>query len=61
MLMYTVFSVLCGISTNFGMFFGFRLLQAACVCVAQAIGGGTISDICKPQERGKVMSYYIFR
>lgn len=59
MLLYTVCSVVCGVSTNLGLFFAFRLLQGIFACTGQAIGGGSVSDIFEPHERGKAMSIYI--
>jgi MFS family permease len=61
MALCTVCTILCGISKNMGMFFTFRVLQGSFACVGQALGGGSVSDIFEPHERGKAMSYYIFR
>ncbi|KAI9267028.1 major facilitator superfamily domain-containing protein [Helicostylum pulchrum] len=60
MILYTVCTIICGISKNIGMFFAFRIIQGCFACVGQAVGSGTISDLCQASERGKMMSYYIF-
>ncbi|KAI8078699.1 major facilitator superfamily domain-containing protein [Halteromyces radiatus] len=59
MVLYTVFSVLCGVSRNLGMFFAFRLLQAVAASAAQAIGGGSVADMYNFQSRGKMMSIFL--
>ncbi|KAI8888865.1 MFS general substrate transporter [Backusella circina FSU 941] len=59
MALYTVCTIICGISTSLGLFFAFRILQAIFACVGQAVGGGTVSDIFEAHERGKAMSLYI--
>lgn len=61
MILYTVCTVICGISKNIGTFFAFRIIQGCFACVGQAIGSGTISDLYEASERGKKMSYYILR
>ncbi|KAL9558281.1 hypothetical protein MBANPS3_000981 [Mucor bainieri] len=57
--LYTVCTIICGISTSLGLFFAFRLLQGIFACAGQAVGGGSVSDIFEPHERGKAMSIYI--
>ncbi|KAG2198262.1 hypothetical protein INT47_004346 [Mucor saturninus] len=59
MALYTVCTIICGISTKLGLFFVFRLLQGIFVSAGQAVGGGSVSDIFEPQDRGKAMSIYI--
>ncbi|GAA5817662.1 hypothetical protein MFLAVUS_011213 [Mucor flavus] len=59
MAIYTVCTIICGISTNLGLFFAFRLLQGIFACAGQAVGGGSVSDIFEPHERGKAMGIYI--
>ncbi|KAI9019436.1 major facilitator superfamily domain-containing protein [Phycomyces nitens] len=58
--MYTIVTIICGISKHIGMFFTFRILQAIFACVGQAIGGGSASDMFDSQDRGKAMSFYMF-
>jgi MFS family permease len=57
--LYTVCSIICGISKNIGMFFAFRMLQAVFSSAGQALGSGTASDLFEPQDRGKTTSIYI--
>ncbi|SAM05412.1 hypothetical protein [Absidia glauca] len=59
MVLYTIFSVICGVSKNIGMFFVFRMLQAVAASAAQAIGGGSIADMYNFQSRGKMMSIFL--
>jgi MFS family permease len=59
MVLYTIFSVICGVSKNIGMFFVFRLLQAVAASAAQAIGGGSVADMYNFQSRGKMMSIFL--
>ncbi|KAI8984282.1 major facilitator superfamily domain-containing protein [Mycotypha africana] len=59
MLFFAICSAIVGISRNLGLFFAFRLIQGIFVCAGQALGGGTVSDIFEPHERGKAMSIYI--
>jgi MFS family permease len=41
------------------MFFTFRLLQGIFGSTGQAVGGGTISDIFEPHERGKAIGLFM--
>lgn len=59
LILCAVCTVVCGISTNLGLFFTFRLLQGVFACVGQAIGGGTLSDIFEIRERGRAMGLFI--
>jgi MFS family permease len=59
MAIYTVCTIICGISTNIGLFVAFRLLQGAFACVGQAVGGGSVSDLFEPHQKGKAMSLYM--
>lgn len=55
---YLVFTVACALATNMNMLIGFRFL-AGCFGVAPVtIGGGTVADLMKPQERGLAMSLW---
>jgi len=49
----------CGVSTNLGLFFAFRLLQSIFASAGQAVGGGSISDMFEPRERGRTMGLYM--
>ncbi|ORZ05854.1 major facilitator superfamily domain-containing protein [Absidia repens] len=59
MLLYVIFSVVCGVSKNIGLFFAFRLLQGVAASAAQAIGGGSVADMYNFQSRGKMMSIFL--
>ncbi|KAI8062863.1 major facilitator superfamily domain-containing protein [Gongronella butleri] len=59
MALFAVFSVICGLSKNVGMFFVFRLLQSAAASAPQAIGGGSVSDMYDFQSRGRMMSIFM--
>lgn len=59
MFFYTVCTIVCGVSTNIGLFFAFRLLQGIFGSAGQAVGGGSVSDLFEPQERGKAMGIYM--
>ncbi|KAI9362165.1 major facilitator superfamily domain-containing protein [Pilaira anomala] len=59
MALFTITTIICGISKNIGMFFTFRIIQGCFACVGQGIGSGTISDLFEAHERGKMMSYYV--
>ncbi|KAI9362358.1 major facilitator superfamily domain-containing protein [Pilaira anomala] len=59
MAIYTVCTIICGISTKLSVFYAFRVLQGIFACAGQAVGGGSVSDIFEPHERGKAMGIYI--
>jgi MFS family permease len=60
MALYTVCTIICGISNNIGVFFAFRMLQGVFACGGQAIGGGTVSDLFEAKDRGKATGLFIF-
>ncbi|RFU27478.1 hypothetical protein B7463_g8861, partial [Scytalidium lignicola] len=50
--LFLAFTVICGESQNIGMFIAFRFL-AGCAGVAPiTIGGGSVADVMKPNQRG---------
>ncbi|KAF2022377.1 MFS general substrate transporter [Aaosphaeria arxii CBS 175.79] len=49
----------CGASTNFGMMLAFRLLSGFGACVADAIAGGMLGELWRPEERGKAFAVYM--
>ncbi|SAM02809.1 hypothetical protein [Absidia glauca] len=59
-LLFTVFTILCGTSTNLGAFMAFRLLQGIFASVGMALGGGSCSDMFEAHERGAAVSIYMF-
>lgn len=55
---YLVFTVACALATNMNMLIGFRFM-AGCFGVAPVtIGGGTVADMMKPEDRGLAMSLW---
>jgi hypothetical protein len=55
---YLVFTVACALATNMNMLIGFRFL-AGCFGVAPVtIGGGTVADMMRPEDRGLAMSLW---
>ncbi|EPB84183.1 hypothetical protein HMPREF1544_09046 [Mucor circinelloides 1006PhL] len=59
LVLYCVCTIVCGVSTNLGLFFTFRLLQSIFASAGQAVGGGSISDMFEPRERGRAMGLYM--
>ncbi|KAI9490585.1 major facilitator superfamily domain-containing protein [Zychaea mexicana] len=56
MLIYTVTTIVCGVSKNLALFFVMRTLQGVSSSAGMTVGGGTIADLFLPHERGKAMS-----
>ncbi|CAO3671234.1 unnamed protein product [Rhizopus stolonifer] len=59
MALYTICTIICGVSRNLGQFFAFRMLQGIFGSVGQAVGGGSVSDLFEPHERGRAMGIYL--
>ncbi|KAL1931601.1 hypothetical protein VTP01DRAFT_9744 [Rhizomucor pusillus] len=59
MALYTVFTIICGVATNLGLFFAMRILQGIASSAGMAVGGGTVADLFAPHERGKAMSLFM--
>ncbi|KAL9117180.1 MAG: hypothetical protein Q9187_006285, partial [Circinaria calcarea] len=57
-LFYLVWSVACGFARTKGQLTAFRFLSGLGASAPTAIGGGLISDLWKPEERGKVIAIY---
>lgn len=56
--LFTVFSVLCAVSTNITMLVVFRICSGGASASVQSVGAGTIADLWEPAERGRAMSIY---
>lgn len=56
--LFIVFTVACGLSTNLNMLIGWRFLQGTFGSCPLTIGGGTISDMIIQQKRGGVMAIW---
>ncbi|KAF2128090.1 polyamine transporter 1 [Dothidotthia symphoricarpi CBS 119687] len=57
-ILFLIFSVACAVSTGMGMFVFFRLCQGISACPPLVLGGGTISDLMVPVERGKALTIW---
>ncbi|KAL1928108.1 hypothetical protein VTP01DRAFT_3024 [Rhizomucor pusillus] len=57
--LYVIFTIICGISNNLGLFFAMRLLQGIAASAGMAVGGGTVVDLFEPHERGRYMSFFM--
>lgn len=58
------FSLLCAfcvgsaLAPNIQAFIVFRMLCGACSASVQSVGAGTVADLFKPEDRGKMLGYY---
>ncbi|OLN98046.1 putative transporter C1529.01-like protein 8 [Colletotrichum chlorophyti] len=57
-LFYEIFTVGCAVSVNPSMFLAFRFLSGCAGSAPMAVGGGTIADMHKADERGKAMALF---
>jgi MFS family permease len=56
--LYVVFNVLAGISTDIAMFIVMRCLSGGAAASVQAVGAGTVADIWEVKERGRAMGIF---
>lgn len=56
--MYLGFTIGCALSTNTAMFMVFRFLCGVAAASPMSIGGGTIADLYRQEERGKAMALF---
>ncbi|PHH82776.1 hypothetical protein CDD82_4850 [Ophiocordyceps australis] len=56
--LFTIFSILCAVSTSISMLVVFRILTGGAAASVQAVGAGTIADIWQPRQRGRAMSTF---
>ncbi|KAF2436537.1 MFS general substrate transporter [Tothia fuscella] len=56
--LFVVFTIACGVSTSLGMLIAFRLLAGMMGSTPLTIGGGTMSDMFRVEERGAAMSIW---
>lgn len=54
--LFLCWNIACGRATNLSMFIGFRFMAGLFGSCPVTIGSGTIADLFKQEERGKVMS-----
>ncbi|KAL1301458.1 hypothetical protein AAFC00_005708 [Neodothiora populina] len=57
-LFYLIWNLVCGFSQNTGELMAFRFLSGIGGSAPLAIGGGLLSDLWRPEERGKAISIY---
>ena len=57
-ILFIIFTVACGLSSNLNMLIGWRFLQGTFGSCPLTIGGGTISDMIIQQKRGGVMAIW---
>ena len=55
LIVFTLGSLLCGLSTNVYWLIAFRVLQAVGAAMALAIGPAIITETFPPSERGKAL------
>ncbi|CAO3635098.1 unnamed protein product [Cunninghamella blakesleeana] len=59
MFLYTVCSIICGVSTNLPLFYIFRVLQGIFSAASAGVGGGSVADLFQPHQRGAAMSIFL--
>jgi hypothetical protein len=57
-LFYLAFNIACGVSQTKGQMLAFRFLSGLGGSAPITIGGGVLSDLFLPEERGRAMSIY---
>lgn len=56
--LYVAFTIGCALSKDTGMFMAFRFLCGIAASSPMSIGGGTIADLYRQEERGKAMALF---
>ncbi|OCK73825.1 polyamine transporter 1 [Lepidopterella palustris CBS 459.81] len=56
--LFLIFTIACGVSSNLGMLIGFRLLAGAVGSTPLTNGGGTLSDLFVQEERGRAIAIW---
>ncbi|KAF2810286.1 MFS general substrate transporter [Mytilinidion resinicola] len=57
-ILFIIFTIACGVSSNFNMLVGFRFLQGSVGSAPLTIGGGTIADLMPVEKRGGAMAIW---
>ncbi|KAE8354732.1 major facilitator superfamily domain-containing protein [Aspergillus coremiiformis] len=57
-LLYLAFNIACGVSQSTGQMIAFRFLSGLGGSAPLAIGGGVLSDLFTPEQRGKSLAIY---
>jgi multidrug resistance protein len=55
-ILFVIFTIACAVSSNMGMLIGFRFLAGCMGATPLTIGGGTIGDMFRREERGVAMA-----
>ncbi|KAI0403422.1 fluconazole resistance protein 1 [Xylaria palmicola] len=53
---FLIFTIVCAVSNSIGLFLAFRVFQGLAGCVPLVLGGGMISDLVPPEQRGRALS-----
>lgn len=56
--LFTIFAILCAVSSSIGMLVVMRILSGGAAASVQAVGAGTIADIWESKERGRAMGMF---
>lgn len=55
---FIIFTILCAVSKNMGMLVAFRFLAGCAGAAPLTIGGGSIADLLRLEERGSAMAIF---
>jgi MFS family permease len=55
---FITFTIACAVASDMNMLIGFRFLEGFFGSAVLTMGGGTISDLFKQEERGKAMAIW---
>ncbi|KAF2150199.1 MFS general substrate transporter [Myriangium duriaei CBS 260.36] len=55
---FLIFTLACGFAKTTGQMLAFRFLSGLGACAPQSIGGGVLSDLWSPEQRGMAMALY---
>ncbi|RGB38423.1 major facilitator superfamily domain-containing protein [Rhizophagus diaphanus] len=59
LLIYTMSNIICGFAKNAIILILFGIIQSIGISAALSLGGGTVSDVFIPAERGKAYAIYL--
>ena len=57
-MLFTIFTIACAVSSNLNMLIGFRFLAGCAGSAVLTMGGGTIADMFKQEERGTAIAIW---
>lgn len=55
---YIIWNLMCGLARNQPQLLIFRLLAGIGASVTSGVGGGVLSDVWRPEQRGRGLSIY---